>query len=324
MYLIFVPYVDAEVLMFKLEMMTLPGSKERSLAVFNRRMLPYYFLLPTILLVLVMVVWPVLNVIYYSFQNYNPNKPWAMGPAGLDNYIKVLTKDEYFWSSVIISVKWCVWEVLLQLVFGMIFALVLNSNFRGRGFARALTFAPWALSGVMVSILWALIYNQNIGVLNDIFIKMHIIARPLAWVANPGTAFGAVVNAELWRGIPFFAISLLAAMQSIPLELFESCEIDGGGRITKFIYIILPFLKDTIILTTLLRFIWEFNSVDLIYNLTGGGPMGLTSILSMYLTSIAISAQDFGYGSAIGMITFVMIMGLAIVYIKLSRFEEVD
>jgi multiple sugar transport system permease protein len=141
-------------------------------------------------------------------------------------------------------------------------------------------------------------------------------------VANPKLAFGAVVVAELWRGIPFFAISLLAAMQNIGAELYESCDIDGGGRIAKFRYIVFPFLKDTIVLTTLLRFVWEFNAVDMLRNLTGGGPMGLTTTLSLYLADTAIKTQNFGYGSAIGTITFFLMLIFAVFYIKLSRYGK--
>ena len=285
-------------------------------------MLPYYFLLPAVLLLGCFVLYPVTNVFYYSFQHYNPNKPWAIGPAGFDNFIKIFTDDKIFYSSLLLTLKWCFTQVTLQCIFGLIFALVLNANFRGRGVVRAFAFAPWALSGVMVSILWQLIFHQTTGVLNDLLLRMGLISKQVAWVANPDTVFGAVVTAELWRGIPFFAISLLAAMQNIPGDLYESCDIDGGGRLAKFYYIVLPFLKDTIILTTLLRFVWEFNAVDLIRTLTGGGPMNLTTTLSLYLADTAIKTQNFGYGSAIGVVTFSMMLVFAIVYIRISGYGK--
>ena len=289
---------------------------------FNRIMLPYYFLIPAAIILLCFAAYPVMNVFYFSTQNYNPNKPWSNGPAGLDNFVKILTNDKIFRNALVVSIKWCFTQVILQCLFGMIFALVLNAKFRGRGIIRALTFAPWALSGVMVSILWQLIYHQNIGALSDLLMRMGFISSPIAWVANPSYAFGSVIVAELWRGIPFFAISLLAAMQNIPGELYESCDIDGGGLLAKFWFIVLPFLKDTIILTTLLRFVWEFNAVDLIRTLTGGGPMNLTTTLSLYLADTAIKTQNFGYGSAIGTITFFLMLVLAIAYIKVSGYGK--
>jgi multiple sugar transport system permease protein len=142
----------------------------------------------------------------------------------------------------------------------------------------------------------------------------------VAWLSNPKTAFNAVSVAELWRGIPFFAISLLAALQGIPLELYESCEIDGGGRLRKFFSITLSYLKETIILTTLLRTIWEFNAVDLIMVATGGGPVARTTNLSIFLADLAIKNRNFGYGSSIGVVSFCIMFIFAAVYLKAGKF----
>jgi len=303
----------------------MPNEKSRkaiSWGKINKKMLPYYFLIPAAILLLCFTAYPVMNVFRNSFLHFNPNKPWLDGFAGLDNYIRLFTDDELFRSSLSVSLRWCIYVVSLQLVFGLIFALALNAKFRGRGFIRALVFAPWALSGVMVSILWMLIFHQNIGILNDLLMNLGFIDRPIAWLANPDKVFSSVIVAELWRGIPFFTISYLAAMQTIPTELYESCDVDGGGRLAKFRYIILPFLKDTIILTSLLRLVWSFNSVDLIRTLTGGGPMGLTTTLSIYLTDTAVRWQEFGYGSAIGVTVFLLMLAFAIAYIKVSRFGK--
>ena len=299
------------------------GSKGRSLARFNRVATPYYFLIPAAILIGTFAAWPIARVFRYSFLHYNPTQPWLHGPAGLDNFIRIFTNDPLFSRAAMISLRWCVWQVLLQLVFGLMFALVLNAKFVGRGIVRSLMFVPWALSGVMVAILWMLIFHQNIGVLNHLLMNVLGVSQvPVAWLANVNTAFGSVVTAEVWRGIPFFAISLLAAMQNIGTELYESCDIDGGGRIAKFWYIILPFLRDTIVLTTILRFIWAFNAVDLIFVLTGGGPMGLTTTLSMYLADMAIRWQNFGYGSAIGVVVFMFMLIFSILYIKVSGFGK--
>jgi len=291
---------------------------------FNQVMLPYYFLAPMYILLLVFVLYPTLNVFYYSFQHYFPSKPWITGFAGFENYVEILTNDTLFSTSILNSFKWCIEQVFLQFVFGMIFALVLNIEFKGRGFLRACIFAPWAISGVMVAILWSMIYNQQVGVLNDLLMRLGVIDAGIAWVANPDWAFTAVIVAELWRGIPFFAISLLAALQNVPLELYESCDIDGGGRLAKFWFITWPFLKDTAVLSSLLRVIWEFNSVDLIMNLTGGGPMGLTTILSTYLADTAIKTRNFGYGSAIGVISFFIMTVFALLYLWASKYGKED
>lgn len=289
---------------------------------FNRKMLPYYFLSPVLIIIAGFILYPILNVFYYSFWHYNPNMPYKNGFAGFDNYIRIFTGEPIFYSTLLISAQYIFTEVALQLVLGMAIALVLNQQFKGRGVVRGVIFAPWALSGVIVAIMWSMIFNENMGVLNDLLLRWGLIQKPVAWVSMPATALPAVIIAELWRGVPFFAVSLLASLQSIPNELYESCSIDGGGKLDRFFYIVLPYLKDTIVLTTLLRLVWEFNSVDLIMNLTGGGPMNLTSTLSIYLADQAIKTRNFGYGSAVGVVSFMIMLVFALIYLKASKFGE--
>lgn len=288
----------------------------------GNRLLPYYFLAPAIVFLLLFMAYPTLNVFYYSLQNYATNKPYMQGFVGLDNIIKVLTQDSTFRTSLVISLKWVVTQVSLQLVFGLIIALVLNQTFRGRGVLRAIVFAPWAVSGVLTSMMWSLMYNENMGVINDLLMKLGIIDKGIAWISGYETSFAALTIAELWRGIPFFAIMLLAGLQSIPFEEYEACAVDGGTRWSKFLYITLPHLKETIVLSTLLRAVWEFNNVDVIYNLTGGSPVNSTMTLTMYVTQTAIRDSNFGYGSAIAVVSFVILAVFATVYIKLTGFAE--
>lgn len=289
----------------------------------KRKSVPYILLLPAVTLVLIFMLYPIGNVFYLSFQHYNPTKPWIQGFAGLENFTDILA-DKEFWNSLKVSVKWVVSEVLLQLIFGMIIALILNQKFKGRGLFRAITFIPWAMSGVLTAVLWSLIFNQNVGLLNDVLMKIGVLKESKAWLANSNLVFGSVVTAELWRGIPFFAISLLAAMQSISGDLYEAANVDGCSRWQGFRYITLPALKDTIILTTLLRSVWEFNSVDLIYSLTGGGPVGKTTTLSILIANHATKTSNYGYGSAISVISFCILAVFALFYLKLSKFGMGD
>jgi multiple sugar transport system permease protein len=294
----------------------------RMYKLFNKVLLPYCYLTPAIILFFVFLLFPILNVILYSFQNYNPNAFYGNGPAGFNNYIQIFTKDKRFFDALLTSLRWIISEVSLQLLCGLVIAMLLNVKFYTRGIVRSLILAPWALSGVIVSILWALIYNEHVGLINDILIRTHIITKPVAWLGTLNTVFWSVVVAELWRGIPFFVIALLAALQSVPNELYEACSIDGGGSIVKFCKVTLPFLKDTIILTTLLRTIWEFNSVDLIMNLTGGGPINYTTTLSLYIANLAIKDREFGYGSAVAMVSFGFLLIFAILYLKIGKFGD--
>mgnify|MGYP003253866238 CR=1 FL=1 len=282
---------------------------------------PYLLISPAVILIVGVMLYPLCKTFYLAFQNYNPAMPFANGFCGFDNFIKIFTTGE-FYSALVVSLKWVVAEVILQVVFGMIVALILNQKFRGRGFFRALVFVPWAMSGVLTAVLFSLIYNQNYGVLNDLLTKIGLISENVAWLASTKVILGAVVVAELWRGIPFFAISLLAGMQGLSQDVYEAARVDGANKIKTFIYVTLPLLKDTIVLTTLLRTIWEFNSVDLIYSLTGGGPVGKTTTLSMLIANQALTTNNYGYGSAISVVSFFILAIIAVIYMKASGFGK--
>lgn len=282
---------------------------------------PYILLAPPTILVILFLAYPLIYVFRLSFYNYDLVKPWLTGFAGLDNFKSILGGKE-FWAAFGVSIKWVFWEVLLQLVLGLVTALILNQRFHARGFFRAIVFVPWAMSGVLTAVLWNLIYNQNIGILNDILIRMGVFEIGRAWVSNPATALPCLIIAELWRGIPFFAISLLASMQNIPDELYEAGEIDGCSKFQSLFYITIPQLKETIILSTLMRTVNEFNSIDLIYSLTGGGPVGRTTTVSILLANNATKSTNFGYGSAMSVICFLILSVFAVVYFKLTGFGK--
>ncbi|MCR1841280.1 carbohydrate ABC transporter permease [Murimonas intestini] len=289
------------------------------------RSLPYLMILPSVILLLGIFGYPILKVFMLSLQNYNYADYANKGFAGLENFRKIFTEDTVIKESLVFSLKWVVSEVGLQLVFGMILALILNARFKGRGAVRALALIPWAVSGVLTTMLWMLILNQSIGLVNQLLIRFGSMPGEVpAWLANTGLIFPSIVVIELWRGIPFFAITLLAAMQGIPSDVYEACDIDGAGKTARFRYITLPYLKETIVLTTLLRAIWEFNSTDMIFTLTNGGPVNMTTTLPIYMLKTAVVSGNYGYGSALGVIAFVILLVFAVLYMKASRFGGED
>ena len=303
-----------------------PTNKSMKKGLFEREgFLAYLFIAPAILLIIVFLFYPVANVFFYAFQHRNLMRPWADGPAGLDNFIRIFTSDAIFWSSLVISFRWVVAQIFFQLTFGMIVALLLNQTFKGRGLVRTIMFYPWAISGVLTAMMWNMMYHQHVGVINAILLDLGIISSHIAWLSNPTFVFPSVIAAGVWRGIPFFAIMILARLQTISADIYEACDVDGATWLQKFVYITLPHLKEAIILATLLRTVWEFNAVDLIMNLTNGGPARLTTTLTMYIVDTAVTTQNFGYGSALATVSFVILLLFAIVYLKLSRFgkEEV-
>lgn len=286
------------------------------------KLFPYALTAPTVILTVCIMFLPIFRVFWLSLQNSNYKKPWADGFAGLSNFVRLFTEDATFQLACENTVKWVFWQVLLQLFFGMILALLLNRKFRFRGFVRAIAFVPWAVSGVLTTMLWLLMYNEHIGIVNHLFKAVGLIGKSIGWTANTSTVMGAVIVAELWRGIPFFAITLLASLQAIPQELYEAGAIDGCGRWKSYLHITLPHLKDSIILTTLMRTIWEFNSVDLIYNMTNGGPMNLTTTLSVYMMKTSVINSDYGYASAIGVVCFSVLLIFSAVYLKATKYGK--
>lgn len=280
---------------------------------------PYVLIAPSVIAMLGFLVYPMASVIYYSLQRYNVTKPWDNGFAGLDNFRRLLFEDPIFWQSLGFSAKWVVVEVVLQFLLGLALALIVNESFIGRALSRALVFSPWAVSGVLTTAIWVLLYNPFTGA-SRYLADMGLMEYGAAPLADPDTVFWAAVVAELWRGVPFFAILLLADLQSVSKELYEAASVDGAGRTRRFFHITLPHLRDAIILSTLLRSVWEFNNVDLLYTLTGGGPAHQTTTLPLYVASLAAQSHDFGYATALTTVAFLILTFFSIAYLRLSKF----
>ncbi|MFJ1916420.1 carbohydrate ABC transporter permease [Streptomyces sp. NPDC088147] len=295
-----------------------PGKPGRRTGATPRR-LPYLLIAPAGLLMLGFIAYPMLSVFYYSLQNYNVTKPWRNGFAGLDNFRRILTDDPLFWDSLVFSGKWVVTEVTLQLALGLVLALLVNQTFVGRAAARALVFSPWAVSGVLTTTIWLLLYNPSTGV-GRYLADAGIGEYGSSVLSDTGTVFWAAVLAELWRGVPFFAILILADLQSIPGDLYEAASVDGANRFRQFFHITLPHLRDAIILSTLLRAVWEFNNVDLLLTLTEGGPAGVTTTLPLYVAVTGFEAHDFGYATALTTVAFAILLFCSILYLRLSKF----
>ncbi|MET9230173.1 sugar ABC transporter permease [Lentzea sp. NPDC003310] len=285
----------------------------------TRTWAPYALIAPTLVLMAVFLVYPIASVGWFSLRQHTVTQPWKNGFIGLENFQRMLFEDALFWQSLAFSAKWVVVEVGLQLVLGLVLALIVNETFVGRAVARALVFSPWAVSGVLTTGIWILLYNPSTGIFQQLA-QWGIGDPGTSVLGDPATVFPATVVTELWRGVPFFAILLLADLQTIPGDLYEAASVDGAGRWRRFVSVTLPHLRDAIVLSTLLRAVWEFNNVDLIYTLTGGGPANQTTTLPLYVARKAVDSHDFGYGSALTMAGFVILLFFSILYLRLSKF----
>ena len=186
---------------------------------------------------------------------------------------------------------------------------------------RAVRMSPWVTPGVLIGLMWRWIYDGNFGVLNDLLLKIHAIGDKIPFLSQVGTAFPSVIVTIVWQGIPFFALMLLAALQGVSTEMYEAADIDGATAWQKLIYVTLPSIKNTIFVTGLLRVIWVANSVDVIFNMTEGGPAYSTQTLSVHIFNKG-NALDLGYASAMALLMAALLLVVAIPYLKMNFREE--
>ena len=214
-----------------------------------------------------------------------------------------------------------VFGVGFQFVFGFVLALLLKKKFKGRGAVRAVSLIPWVTPGVLIGLMWRWMYDGNYGVINDLLGKIHLLDKNIPFLSQTNTAFPAVIITIIWQGIPFFALMILAGLQGIPEELYEAADVDGATGFQKLFKITIPSIKNTLFVTTLLRVIWVANSVDVIFNMTEGGPAYSSQTLSVYVFNKA-QALDLGYSSAMAILLTLVLCLVAIPYLIFTFREE--
>lgn len=266
------------------------------------------YLAPAFIFVAIFTYYPLLVGGQMAFRRWSlwdlTSTPWV----GLENF-QTLLADPTFGTVMINSVIWVLGSLVPQFVIGFLIALGLRRTFRLRGAYQAVVFYPWAVSGFLIGILFRWMFNAEFGVINDLLMRVGLIERPVPWLANPDLALLSVIIANVWYGVTFFAIMILAALQSVPDELHEAAALDGAGRWRTLFLITIPSIWTTLVLTVLLRVIWIFNFPDIIYAMTGGGPGNQTQIATTWM--IRYTQQgEYGLASALGFI----IMGVLVVF----------
>ncbi len=214
------------------------------------------------------------------------------------------------------SAIWVTGIVLLQLLLGLGAALLLNQSFWWRGMARALVIIPWALPSVIIGLMWTWIYDFNLGVLNDILLRIGLISAPHPWLAQPSTALACIMLALVWQGFPFFTVTILAGLQTVPHELYEAAEIDGASPWRQFLHVTLPSIAGIVATAVLLRIIWVANSLDVILVMTGGGPGYATHTLPLYAFLRAYTGMEFGYAASLSLMLTAILLGIVWLYVR--------
>src|SRR3954454_13258308 len=289
----------------------------------RKLLIGYSYLVPAALCLLATVVVPIILAIKMSLYADVLYKPQDFRFIGLGNYARLL-QDPVFWLTLQNSVVWVFGSVFLQFIFGFAAALLLQQAFFGRALVRTLTLLPWIIPGVVVGLIWQWLYQPNYGVINDLLIRIGWMSERVAWLSQPDLAMGAVVFANVWRGIPFFAIMLLAGLQAVPDELYEAAEVDGAGVLDRFRHITLPLLRPIIVVATATRIIWTFNYADLIFVMTGGVPANATQNTSTYTLVQAYSSLDFGYAAALSVVLLLVMLAFTAAYLRVTKGVEAE
>lgn len=262
--------------------------------------LAYVLMSPVLLYLLAVMVVPFGWALYLSFTNKVVGVEATF--IGLGNYIE-LVKDSLFWKAVWNTVVFTLVAVIGKTVFGMIMALVLNEKIVFRNVFRVLLFLPWTIPTIVSVFTWQWIYSDVGGVLNFLLLKAHLISQPVGWLASPDLAMFSVILVNVWRGIPFMGIAILAGLQTLSKEMYEAAMLDGAGAFKRFIYMTLPSVKEVTVLAAVMTTIWTLNDFEIIWLLTRGGPSNGTQVLSTLSYTIGFLNMSLGKAIAIAILT---------------------
>ncbi|HBP38919.1 MAG TPA: sugar ABC transporter permease [Clostridiales bacterium] len=278
---------------------------------------PYLLISPAVLIILLVVFIPIVRALINSFMFYDLRYPSKTAFIGLKNYLDIFGKDPQFWPSLVRTVLWVIFGVGFQFLFGFLMALLLNRKFRGRGVVRSVSMLPWVMSGVVIGLVWRWLYDGDYGVINDLLLKLRLIGDGIPFLSRIATALPAAIFTVIWQGIPFFALMILAALQGVSHDMYEAADIDGAHSWQKLVHITLPSIKNTVFVTLMLRVIWVTNSVDIIQNMTAGGPAYATQTIGVYVYQKA-QVLNLGYASAMAVIMCVLLLFVVIPYLRSS------
>ncbi|WP_144409460.1 carbohydrate ABC transporter permease [Martelella endophytica] len=259
-------------------------------------LMAYIFLAPAAAIFAAFIAYPLVDGVSTAFTD----RMIAQGGEfnGVSNFV-TLFSDPGFGRASLNSLMLTLGTVAVKLVLGLTFAVLLSQKMPARGLIRALAFLPWAVPGMIASLSWKWIFDEQSGVLQYLVLQLGLSDRPIYWLSDPSVALFSVAIAMVWQGLPFFTMMFVAALASVPSDLNEAAAIDGAGIIRRFFSVTLPQLRGVIAVTVMLSTIWTFNSFEMVYVLTGGGPAGRTHILPTLAYEYAITQSQLGLGSAV-------------------------
>lgn len=276
----------------------------------------WVFLTPMLVVLALVAGWPLAKTIAYGFTDASLIDPASAKFVGFDNFSYLLL-DANWWGAVWNTVVFAAISVSLETVLGLVIALALNAQFRGRGGLRAAILIPWAIPTVVSAQMWSWMFNDVFGVINHMLLALGLIAQPVAWLASPDTALLSIILVDVWKTTPFMALLLLAGLQMLPKECFESARVDGVHPLKVFFRITLPLLKPTLMVAIIFRLLDALRMFDLVYVMSGNSRD--TMSMSVYARQQLIDFGDLGFGSAAATLIFVIIALFTAVYLTAAR-----
>jgi trehalose/maltose transport system permease protein len=289
------------------------------------------FLLPMLTALVLVAAWPLMRTIWFSFTDTTLSNLYGGQWIGFDNYLSVRTLssgrqvwrgtlvDPAWWNAVYNTFRFAIISVSIETVLGLMVALVLNAEFRGRAIVRAAILVPWAIPTIVSAKMWAWLFNDQFGMFNDILLRLGLISEKIAWTASPETAMTAVLIVDIWKTTPFMALLCLAGLQMIPRDVYEASKIDGVHPVKVFFKITLPLVKPALMVAVIFRMLDALRIFDLIYVLTPNSSA--TKTMSIISRENLIDFDNFAYGSAQSTLLFLIIALSVVLYIWLGRVD---
>ncbi len=283
----------------------------------NTAMTSWLFILPSLLIISSVIVYPLVRSIIMSFTDRILTY-FHYSFIGLVNYAGVF-RDSLFWQSLANSLQLTFWNVTGSLLIGLGLALLLNSRVKGRNWFRGLLFLPWAVPSIVIALMFRWFYNDIYGFANHILVEYGLISQTINPLAMPDMVWPAIMLPVIWNYYPFVMLVFLSVLQSIDTHLYEAAAIDGASRWRAFLHITLPALRPAMVMIVILQALWSFSEFALVYLLTGGGPANATMTLSIYIYKQGFGAKQLGYAAAMGTMMFFLLAGFTVLYFGVVR-----
>jgi multiple sugar transport system permease protein len=273
-------------------------------------------MIPIIVIIFVIIGIPLVRAIYWSFTDKIVGNDAKF--IGLKNYAALL-KDKVYWKSLRNTAIYTVGCIVAKLLLGLLWAVLLNQNFRGKSFFRTVLLIPWALPGMVAAMTWRWMYDSTYGIINSLLLSLGIIELPINWLSNPKIVLLSAMIVNVWRGVPFFMFSILGELQTLDTQVYEAATVDGAGVFKQFQYITIPGISNVLKVTTLLSTIWTFNDFENVWLVTGGGPLYASSVIATYTYDMAFIQNKLGKALSISVSVIPILLLLMIFFSKMKK-----